>query len=325
MASLLGKTLRVQFEGNGLGFQGNIAFADDAGPRMTFQAVRSVLSDPDRGILRIWNLPREFATKFAEAAADMRREIDNIQQDGLLTDEQRTRRIQTQLRAYQVSVYAGLGDNVELMFVGDPVRVRPFVRDGLDYYTEIEIGDSFVVLEELAAAPIYGVLENSAGLLELAQKVSNIQNQDDIEAVLSAVTINAASANVGGNSMVVGRTIDHINGITELLDLRWWVKDGEFKLVRRNQVLQDFAVVLDEEVNLMSLSEAEENGYREFETVALPSIHPGRGVQFRMIGGRRVNTRVAHTEMTLETHGNAWTIRGRAFPAEFANVRLVEN
>lgn len=322
---LFDKYLSIESVGGGLGFDFSATFNNDSGPKITVEMIRSMEAEPDRAVVKIWNLPAEIANRLAKAARDLRNGIDDIQERQFPTDEDRFRAVKRTIERYQIGVFGGLGvGNARgLMFLGDPIQVKPRIRDGLDYYTEIHLGDAFVVLNEIAAAGTLGLIPATEAFLKLSENILALNSVPDITATLQRATVNAADANIGGDVMIVGRPLQHINGVMDLLDLRWWVKDGKLQFVRRGQALQDFIVRLDERENLLSCSEPEDNGYIEFEAFATPALHPGRGVRLIREGRQEYTRVIRYAKTSLDTHGDAWKVVGRCAEVRFDGQREV--
>lgn len=319
------KALEVRFSGSALAVEGSFRYARDEGPRITFNGVRSMQADPDRGTVRLWNLPEEVARRFANDALDLRATLQQIQSDISLSDESRANRIKRTLDRYAVEVYAGYGDDPQLIFRGDPIEVRPRVRSGLDWVTEIDLGDAFVVLEEQYLASQFGVGETPANLLAFAFALVDAEGDfDKMRASVGTVAPNAYTARLANGFVAVGRPADTINTVAELLSVQWWVRNGKVEFVERDSVLPDFALLLDERTSLLSLGEPDERQYREFTAILSPSIHPGRGVVLRELDGQETPARIMSTEISADSHGDAWTIRGVANAVAFQFATLIE-
>lgn len=319
------KTIEVRFVGSGLATEGVFKFSRDEGPRISFTGSRSMQADPDKGTVRLWNLPPEVARRFANDALDLRASLKTIQSDLSLSDEARAQQIKRELDRYAVEVYAGYGDDPQLIFRGDPIEVRPKVRDKLDWVTEIDLGDAFVVLEEQYLASQFGVGETPANLLAFAFALVDAQGDyDQMRASVSAVAPNAYSARLANGFAAIGRPADTIKTVADLLGVQWWVRDGKVELVERDSVLPDFALLLDENTSLLSLGDPDDQLYREFAAVLSPTIHPGRGVVFRTVDGVETKARIMSTSIAADSHADAWQISGVANSAPFQFATLLE-
>lgn len=322
--NLWDKAVEVRLAGLSLSLRGSIRYARDEGPRIAFSGSRSMLADPDQGTIRVWNLPEDLTRAIAQDAKDLQLSLSETQKRYQLSDEVRSRLIVSALEGHAIEVYAGYGDNPQLIFRGDPIEVRR-VRDGLDWVTEIDVGDGFVALQQQYLASQYGVGVTPAGLLAFAFALVDAQgDRAQMEAAVTAVAPNAFVAQRANGFTAVGRPIDTIRDVATYIGLQWWVRNGKVEFVARDEVLPDFAVLLTERGNLLELGEPDEQDYVQFTALLSPEIHPGRGVVFQRATGEEFKARVMSTEIVLDSHEDAWAISGMANGTPFQFGQIVE-
>lgn len=313
MPELFDRSAQVRFKGTLIEDAGVFTFTRDSGPRIRIDAVRSLEVEPDKCTLQLFNLPPGVPEMLAENVRQLKLDLTSAQKNYQISDEERVRRIKLTLSQYLVEVSAGYADDLQMVFRGDPIEVRPNVRNGQDLVTEVVLGDAFTVLEEVHIAAQFGIAENPKNLLAFASALADLGgNVSEMEKKVSLVAPNAAAARQANGFIAVGRPVDTIRGITELLEVQWWVRNGKVEMVRRGEVLPDFAVLLDESKNLIRLGSVDGEGRRDFSSVLAPAVHPGRGVVFRNLKGEDQPGRVVQTHIVADTHGDDWRIEGIA-------------
>jgi hypothetical protein len=342
--ALYDRTVSVRFPGALREISGHITYQRDAGPRITFDFVRSIRAEPDRGYVRIWNLPKEIIDKMIADQTAFKSELQFLQ-TGVTTfgsyrtdplaatdlktlridDMTRARRLHALLEQHIIEIWAGYGANAQPIFRGDPITIRPRVRDGLDYFTEIEIGDGFVALEEQWMAQVFGVGETPANLLAFVAALADVGTDDGkMRAAIGLVAPNAITARLSNGWVAKGRPADVIKDVADFLGLYWWVKDGKIEFIARDSYLPDFAVVLDGESTLISTSLTDNGRYRGFECVLAPQIHPGRAIRIIDEWGETFNGRVLETRISGDTHSDEWLISGLADTSTWQSLPMVE-
>lgn len=335
---LFDRVAQVRFPGNLRTLAGAITYAQDSGPRITFSFERSVRSEPDRGFVRIYNLPKDLVdkivsdhnvfrvalqklqtgiTSFASSKVDVPASGSqaaysvDVLSDNRLTDHERALRLYNLLEQHIVEVWAGYGLEPQMIFRGDIISIKPRIREGLDYVTEIELGDGFVALQEQWMASVYGVGETLANLAT-ATSAFAVAGTDDtkIRAAIGFIAPNAISARINNSWVAQGRPLDAIAEIADFLKLYWWIRDGKIEFVERGKYLPDFAIALDADRTLFSSSLSDDGLYISFECVLAPQIHPGRALQITAEDGTIHKTRALETKIVGDTHGSDWHISG---------------
>ena len=122
-------------------------------------------------MIRIWNLPKALTDQLVADHEIFRVNLKNVQTNPTtaeLNDKERARRLHKVIEEHIVELWAGYGPDQQMLFRGDPITIRPRVRDGQDFVCEIEVGDGFVALEEQWMAQVYGVGEVPANVLSLS-------------------------------------------------------------------------------------------------------------------------------------------------------------
>lgn len=313
------KTLEVRFPGAQIDVTGGIRYAKDRGPRMTVETRRTLRAEPDTALLRIWNLPEDIATALAASSARMKKAVTDIQAIPEVPDEERAELLKSTVEDYQIEIEMGWGGEAELVFRGDPIRVRPSVMDGQDRITEIELGDAYVVLQEMQLLTQFAAGQTNAGLIAWALGLAQATgNKEDLIGEVGLVAPNALVGRLSNGFIAVGRPVEQLRTLSQLFSTQFWVKDGSVQMVARNRALRDFAVILDERGNLMALSDVDENLERSFTALASPRLHPGRGVVIRRLTGPEIKARIIEARLRLDTHGGSWEVSGTLSSADFA-------
>jgi hypothetical protein len=310
---LYDRTVEVRFPGALRDLAGSFLYQADEGPRIAFDFQRSMRANADQGTVRIWNVPEEIAQRIEEEMQNFRRQVAALQKLRL-DDATRATRLKALLENYIVEVWAGYGTDLRLLFRGDIVSMRAQVRDGLDYVTELTLGDGFVVLNEQNMAATFGVGVTPANLLAFAGALADAtQSEPKMRAAIALVAPNAASAKMANGWVAQGRPITMIRDIADMLNLQWWYQNGQIYFVRRNEALPDFAIGLDAAQNLLSEPQKRsESGldtqFFEFTAILTPLVHPGRAVQITRLDGSTLFGRVLEASYSGDTHGDNWTV-----------------
>lgn len=313
------KTLEIRFPGSQIDVTGGIRYANDRGPRMLVETRRTMRAEPDTALVRVWNLPPDIATALAASSARMRKTVTDIQAIPEVPDEERAELLKAAVEDYQIEILAGWGGEAELVFRGDPIKVRPSVLDGQDRVTEIELGDAYVVLEQMQLLNQFAAGQTNAGLISWVLGMAQATgNKEDLIASVGQVAPNALVGRLANGFIAVGRPVDQLRTLSQLYGTQFWVKDGSVQMVARNRALRDYAVILDERGNLLSLSDADETLDRSFVAIASPRLHPGRGVVIRRLTGPEIKARIIEARLKLDTHGGSWEVSGVLSSADFA-------
>lgn len=290
--------------------QQSFTYARDEGPRIAFDLQRSIRGEVDQGTIRIWNLPKDVTDRIVADQDTFRSNVREILK-ARFDDKERARRLKTTMESHIVELWAGYGDSPQLMFRGDPITIRPRIRDGRDYITEIDIGDGYVVLNEQQLAKSFGVGETPANLLAFMSALVDADGDDGkIRASIGLLAPNAVTARLANGWVGQGRPIENISSMADLLGLYWWVRDGKIEFIERNKYLPDFAVRLDAKTNLISTGRADDGRTRFFQCLLAPQIHPGRAVEIIDEDGTVFRSRVLQTTIAGDTHGDEWYING---------------
>lgn len=312
------KNMTVKFTGSRISLAGEITYANDRGPRMSLHARRTMRAEPDVATVRIYNMPAELARALAADVSTLRQEVNDVQKLIYIEDEERAKLLRSVVESYQIEVFAGWRGNNHLVFRGDPIEVRPRVREGNDYVTEIDLGDAFVVLQENHLKSKFAAGETPAGLIAWVLSLADAtSDREDLVAQVGQVAPNAAVGRMANGFIAVGRPIDAIRTISDLYAANFWVKDGVVHMVERDKALKDFAIVLDQRKNLLTVSEPNAKFERYYRAIASPSIHPGRGCVVRPLEGPEFKARIIATELNLDTHTEAWEAVGMMSQADF--------
>lgn len=347
------RVAQVRFPGNLRDLAGAITYAQDDGPRISFAFERSVRSEPDRGVVRIYNLPKELVdrivsdhqtfqvnlkklqtgvTSFASSKVDVpgvsrdrpAYSVD-VLSDNRMTDQERAQRLFNLIEQHIVEVWAGYGTEPQMIFRGDIISIKPRIRSGLDYVTEIELGDGFVALQEQWMAQAYGVGETMGNIIAGSMALASAgQDDSKIRAAIGIVAPNSISARINSAWVAQGRPLDAIQEVADFLKIYWWIRDGKIELVERGKYLPDYGVVLDAGRTLRSTSVSEDGLYRLFDCVIAPQVHPGRAIEINDEWGQSHRSRVLETRIVGDTHGDDWYISGICEANPFAILPMVE-
>jgi hypothetical protein len=344
---LFDRVAQIRFPGIMRDLTGAITFAQDEGPRIAFAFERSIRAEPDRGIVRCWNLPKELVDRIVSDHTSFQIGLKNLQrgitsftktfvdptlgansldlQANRMNDQERSRRLFELLEQHIVEVWAGYGADPQMIFRGDIISIRPKVRDGLNYVTEIELGDGFVALQEQWMAQSYGVGETLGNLLAGTMALAEAGTNDGrIRSAIGIVAPNAITAKINNAYVAQGRPLDAIKEIADFLKIYWWIRDGKVELVERGKYLPDFAIALDADRTLISTSLTDDGKYRAFDCVLAPQVHPGRAIEIHDEWGDVHKTRVLETRIQGDTHGAEWHISGIGEASDFAILPTLE-
>lgn len=322
---LFDRTVSVRFPGALRDISGHISYVRDQGPRIAFDFARGIRAEPDRGMLRIWNLPKEVTDRIVSDHAQFQQFLKKTQTAPRQTDQQRAERLYSILEQHIVEVWAGYGTDSSMIFRGDVISVRPRVRDGLDYVCEIELGDGFVALQEQWMAQVFGVGETPANLFGFLGALATAGSDDQaIRTSIGLVSPNAITARLNNQWVGQGRPADAIKEISDFLGLYWWVKDGKIEFIARDSYLPDFAVELNANSTLYATGETDDGRYRAFDCVLTPLVHPGRAVRIIDENGARFQGRILETKISGDTHADEWHITGLCDASTWQALPMVE-
>ena len=279
-------------------------------------------------MIRIWNLPKALTDQLVADHEIFRVNLKNVQTNPTtaeLNDKERARRLHKVIEEHIVELWAGYGPDQQMLFRGDPITIRPRVRDGQDFVCEIEVGDGFVALEEQWMAQVYGVGEVPANVLSAATALATAGSDDaKIRAAIGIVAPNAVTARLANGWVGQGRPADTIKEVADFLGLVWWYRDGKVEFVERDKYLPDFAVELNANSSLLSTGLTDDGRYRVFDCVLSPQVHPGRAVQIIDEDGKRFRGRILETRISGDTHSDDWHISGLCDASDWQALPMVE-
>jgi hypothetical protein len=298
---------------------------DDDGLRVQFVFERSNRGTPDRGTLRIFNLPEKTRRAMKgdlEAQLRARRDI----QSQTVDDVERARRLKTVADAYRVSVFAGYGGrNLELVFRGDMIDMTPEIRRaGVDTITEVKLGDTLLALRDGYLNQAFGTGATIENVIRGAAAASALDLGSSGEAFIAAVAPNAVLTKTQNGILARGRVGDTLTDYIDFFGAQWWVRDGKLEIVPQGGTLPDYAIVLRQGRDLLSYTEGSAYEDATGRALMVPGIAPGRGLILEDNGGRRLDRlgfRVNTTRVRGDSGGPAWWVD---FEASGVDSRILD-
>lgn len=305
-----------------------IGSLDDDGIRVSFDLSRTSSGVPDRGFVRLWNLTgktsdsivydHELLTSERTATYRAANGPPRIPDDVLASS------IKAINEGYQITVMAGYQRKPEKIFIGEYVNVNARKRvSPIDFVTEITLGDTFTSLRDGFLSQPLGLGVTIPQLIQEFSDATGIRTSQDAATRIAAVAPTASITLFQNGAMGGIRAAEAMDGISDLLDHTWFVRDGELYLLPEGQAIQDFSIVLQQGVDILDFSSSK--GFNDIEVTALMNgrIEPGRGVLIRDESGLPVGNALGYVVRDAryvgDTHSDIFTT---TFTASAAQVPI---
>ena len=256
-----------------------VANLDDDGLRIAFSFLRNTLSEPDQGVIQIYNLAESTRKTLRTMFEGLKESRAQIIGDTVLPDSFRGKTLQLLEEPFKVRCFAGYQKRPAQIFQGNIVDLTNKRSGSNDWVTEIKVGDGLIAYREgyISEGFAPGVTyENFRKVLEVVQGLST---SADAEAVVKQVAPEAVvtQATTGGIA-VVGRASDALDELADMYGLQWWHRDGKIYYVPQGAVTKDFSIVVQEGVDLIGAPEINGFDVVKGRTLLNPHLFPGRGM-----------------------------------------------
>lgn len=298
----------------------------DSDFRIQFRFMRTNTNKADTGRLVIYNLPPEFLSAIRsgvqEANDDRLRILDGPKFKGDLDGRNNELRILAQ--ANLIRVFAGYKDGTKLIFTGDitSISLKSMMSDN-DVITTIDLGDTIIPLK-------YGWLNKTfAGGAKLDDVLNSIvsafASQSEQSKKFQLETVAGVEVTEFRNGMaVIGGIKRNVDSIVARYGAQWFVRDGEFFLMARGALIDDFALRLSLGDNVLRpVSDMDGDSVR-FTMLLDGDMLPGRGFRIFKENGEPTSKKGYRADTVNyigDTHGNPWycmvegiSIEDKAFP-----------
>lgn len=191
-----------------------------------------------------------------------------------------------------IELFAGYGKEPKLLFRGNASRVISSVG-GPDSVTTFEIGDGLKSFQNsrvdvsfkqgTPAKDIFQTLTNAMGLAKGEQK--------DIP-----------QKSFPGGLSLSGPVRDHMNYLTDKLDLEWSIQNGAVQILPKGKSTSQAAFLLSPETGLIGSPNKKDKGL-EVVSLLQPEINPGRivEIQSKFVKGQFRVEKVSHEGDTADT------------------------
>lgn len=260
-----------------------ISNLDDDGIRITFSLSRSSAGVPDKGTVQLWNLTQRtsdgIVSDFEHLTAARTGAFKAANGPPRLPDELLTATLKGINDGYALRVFAGYQKKPEQIFLGEYVEVTGRKRvSRVDHVCEIMLGDTFASLRDGYLSGPLGLGVTIPQLIQEFTKATGIRTSADAALRIVAVAPTASVTVFQNGAMGGVRAAEAMDGISDMLDHTWFVRNGELFLLPEGQAIQDFSVVLQEGVDLLDHTSA--MGFDQLSGVSLMNgrIEPGRGL-----------------------------------------------
>lgn len=301
--------------------------------RVTFRCTRTNTSRSDAGRLNIYNMPEKFRDAVVSGVKEANTDRAFILNDPRNKND--TDRRNDQLRqlaqANRIKIFAGHQGSVQLIFTGDITRINNrSLRSAVDTIMDIELGDAIITFK-------YGWYDNNvfgAGT-QVGSLLSTIivagggkMSQQSLK-FLAENTPGVAVAVVKNSLVIQGDIVRNVDAIVARYGVQWFFRDGEFFMMPRGAVLDDFALRLDQGTNVLDPIGTTEGEDIKFRMLIDGRMTPGRGFRIHDFDGKPTSVhgyRADTVEYSGDTHGNPWyckVVGSRISAANFPNPLFV--
>ncbi len=305
----------------------SITSEGDSDYRIQFRFSRTNTNTADTGTIAIYNLPPDFLSSIrsgvTKANADRRKILDLLRFKNDL--DARNGELRELAIANLVRVYAGYQDSTKLIFSGDITSIDlNSMRSDVDTITRIDLGDMIIPLK-------YGWLNKSfAGGSSLETVLNTIMASLGItpsemaKKFQNEAIVGVEVAEFKNGLAIMGGVKRNVDAIVARYGVQWFVRDGEYFLMARGALIDDFSLTLLLGENVLRPVSDIDGDSVKFTMLLDGDMLPGRG--FRILdefgkptskSGYRADT----VQYVGDTHGNPWycmvdgiSIDGKGFP-----------
>lgn len=247
MAKLFNRDLVLN--AGGLEIRARDPQSSDARPtlRVIFQVVSGTAKDPNTADISIYNL------KKSNRVALQEKEIDTV-------------------------LEAGYVDNISQIFGGQLQRGSS-VRDGSDWITSIQSGDSTKPFKASRISKSFGGPVDVQDVLETVAKELNV-GLGNLKDKISEGGIRAGLSQFSNGFVAVGKTEKVLHRITKAMGYTFSIQDGQLQLLAPGETINpNEAILLSSSTGLIGSPEPGEKGVVKARSLMQPETLPGRKVK----------------------------------------------
>jgi len=304
----------------------SITSEGDSDYRIQFNFSRTNSNSADTGRLAIYNLPPEFLSSIRsgveKANADRQKILDLIKYKNDL--DARNGQLRELAKANLIKVYAGYRDGIKLIFTCDITSIEyTSMRSDVDTITSIDLGDMMIPLK-------YWLNKSFAGgsslevVLATIMKSLGISPSEMAKKFQDEAIVGVEVAEYRDGLAVMGGVKRSVDAIVARYGVQWFVRDGEYFLMARGALIDDFALRLDLGDNVLRPVSDMDGDSVKFTMLLDGDMLPGRGFRIFDEAGEPTSKsgyRADTVRYVGDTHGNPWycmvegiSIDGAGFP-----------
>lgn len=240
---------------------------DIDGLRIVFEYTKALVTNPDRGVIKIYNLAPKTLSLIEEAK--------------------------------RVGLNAGYKD-ISSAFEGDVGKVSPVRTKEGDHITTIEIVDGIDLLQKALTNETF---PSGTSFKQIFEKLFGDMGQNPQEIFESIIGVDLSKKTDEGITLS-GRALDIAKRFGDSFDIDFFTNDGILKAIEKGKSTLQEAVIISPETGMLDAPRKSESGI-EVKSFLNPLVEPGRKIEIRskLINGLAVVDEVMHSGDTRE---NAW-------------------
>ncbi len=281
--------------------------------RVTFRCTRTNTARSDAGRLNIFNMPEKFRDAIVSGVKEA-----NTDRAFILADprnkndfDRRNDQLRQLAQANRIKIFAGYQGSTQLIFTGDIKRINNrSLRSAVDTVMDIELGDAIITFKfGWFDNNVFGAGTQVGNLLStIVVAAGGKMSQQSLKFL--AETVPGVAVSEFRNGMVIqGDITRNIDAIVGRYGVQWFFRDGEFFMMPRGSVLDDFALRLDQGTNVLDPIGNIEGEDIKFRMLIDGRMTPGRGFRIHDRDGKPTSVhgyRADTVEYSGDTHGNPW-------------------
>lgn len=305
----------------------SITSEGDSDYRIQFSFNRTNTSNADTGRIAIYNLPPEFLDSIrsgvTKANADRLKILNLISFKSDL--DARNGELRELAKANLIKVYAGYRDGIKLIFTGDITSIEyNSMRSDTDTITRIDLGDMIIPLK-------YGWLNKTfAGDSSVADILTSVMGSLGVTAsemakrLQNESTLGVELSQFKNGLIIMGGVKRSVDALVARYGVQWFLRDGEYFLMARGALIDDFALRLDLGNNVLRPVSDLDGDSTKFTMLLDGDMLPGRGFRIFDEAGKPTSKsgyRADTVRYIGDTHGNPWycmvegiSVDGAGFP-----------
>ena len=259
-----------------------------------FEIEKSLLPEPNKCSLKIYNLAEDTRAHFEELAPRQR----------------------WQTKGIPVRIEAGYGDDRAILWIGELRNVVTEI-DGPDWVTSMDSGDGYLAYQNSRVNLSFGPMTPVATVLQalVAKLGAGVGN---VAAALATLKVNGVGMLYPSGIVLSGSVAQELTDFCRSAGLEWSIQDGVLQILDRGQASRGQALLLSSDTGMVGSPSVDVDGILSVKTLLIPDVRVG---SILVVNSERVKGtyRLEKATWSCDTSGDDWhiTMQARRYPPRF--------